>query len=79
MAETKWTKDAPTKKGHYWMKTREDFKPDVVYIYGREIFYSGNDCGEPISDYPNAKWFGPLVAPEEPTAAPVAAPSQDGT
>jgi len=72
-----WTKDCPAEEGYYWVcdPTNDEwpFLGDVccvkVIAYDSEsvVFQVPEmDFSDPVADYPNAYWMGPIASPLPP-------------
>ena len=66
----KWTSEAPTKTGWYWIKST-NWVPHIVEVAFiprlKKSFFWGvaSDISEPCDKYPDAQWSGPIPEPED--------------
>ena len=76
----KWTKEAPSESGWYWVKLFYEFSTDKRIVYVQELFSGSTGIlyftdgesiftdGESIIDVEHvssAEWAGPIPEPEE--------------
>lgn len=58
-----WSKELPTQDGHYWCKWGVSI--EMIKIQNGCVLDFGDETAEPVEEYLNCEWYGPIEPPED--------------